>query len=322
MFCADDPKWSWTKTADEIGMSQQWVSKHVVSYEERQYDPEIWEQPNLSTAHSKAVVSSDRRRKAERDGPAAELKDVHWGDFIKWAKAYKGPRFNFLHCDFPYGINTHKRQQGNAIEVLGGYDDSPDIYWTLLKALCDRDNLDRICATSAHIMFWFSMKYYHETLEYFREHSDFKIDPFPLIWMKEDKRGIVSEPMYGPRRIYETCLFGRRGDHKILTPVANAIAHDTVRWAHPSVKPEPVLRHFFRMFVDENTRMLDPTCGSGTALCAAEYHDATQILGIEIKEDDARRASAVLETARREKRDSTSSAKDSGFNGQSPIIDQ
>jgi hypothetical protein len=38
------------------------------------------------------------------------------------------------------------------------------------------------------------------------------------------------------------------------------------------------------MFVEENTRMLDPTCGSGTALRAAEYHDAAQILGIEINE--------------------------------------
>ena len=49
--------------------------------------------------------------------------------------------------------------------------------------------------------------------------------------------------------------------------------------------------------------MLDPTCGSGTALRAAEYHDAAQILGIEINEDYAKRASTALEHARRMKRD-------------------
>jgi tRNA1(Val) A37 N6-methylase TrmN6 len=57
------------------------------------------------------------------------------------------------------------------------------------------------------------------------------------------------------------------------------------------------------MFVDETTRMLDPTCGSGTSLCAAESLYATQILGIEIDEDYAEWAARALEHARRQKRD-------------------
>jgi DNA modification methylase len=64
-----------------------------------------------------------------------------------------------------------------------------------------------------------------------------------------------------------------------------------------------MLCHFFRMFVDENTRMLDPTCGSGTSLCAAESLHAAQIMGIELDKDYAERATRVLEEARRRKDD-------------------
>ena len=55
------------------------------------------------------------------------------------------------------------------------------------------------------------------------------------------------------------------------------------------------------MFVDENTRMLDPTCGSGTALRAAEALGAAHILGIEINEDFADRATIALEEARQKR---------------------
>jgi DNA modification methylase len=46
-------------------------------------------------------------------------------------------------------------------------------------------------------------------------------------------------------------------------------------------KPKEVLKHFFKMFVDEYTVMLDPTCGSGNAVIVAEEMGASHALGIE-----------------------------------------
>jgi DNA modification methylase len=54
-----------------------------------------------------------------------------------------------------------------------------------------------------------------------------------------------------------------------------------------------MLCKFFPMFVDENTLMLDPTCGSGTSLRAAKSLGASYVLGIEKKPnfvEDATRA--------------------------------
>jgi DNA methylase len=287
-------------------MSQQWVSDRWLVHKEIKFDPEIVKETKIKTAVSRARYNADCRAEAERQereriyGFTAEKpKDILNEDFCEWAKTYDGPRFNFLHCDFPYGIYNHQRQQGKAVAVFGGYDDSPDVYWTLLKALCD--NLDRICEDSAHLMFWFSMQHYAKTLEYLTKHSNFTIDEFPLVWMKSDGAGLLPRPDYGPRRTYETCLFGWRGNRRIVPgqAIANSYAAPTDREPdHVHQKPASVLKHFFRMVINENSRVLDPTCGSGTALRAAESLGAKQILGIEIEKKFADRAIGRLSYAR------------------------
>ena len=79
-----------------------------------------------------------------------------------------------------------------------------------------------------------------------------------------------------------------------MSSVSNAFAAPTDRQQHMSTKPEAVLRHFFRMFVDENSVILDPTCGSGSALRAAKSLGAAHILGIEIDGEFADRATIAL----------------------------
>jgi len=270
-------------------------------HKEIKFDPGIQKEKKIRTALHRAKYNRDCRAEAERQDlerthgfTAEKPKEILNTDFCEWAKTYDGPRFNFIHCDFPYGINNDQC----------GYDDSEETYWRLLGVLCD--NLDRICEPSAHIMFWFSMQHYAKTLEYLTKHSDFIFDEFPLVWMKSDGAGLLPRPDYGPRRTYETCLFGWRGNRRIIPgeAVANSYAAPIDRQPdHVHQKPESVLKHFFRMVINENSRVLDPTCGSGTALRAAEELGAKQILGIEIDKKFADRAIRALEEARRRKND-------------------
>src|SRR5262245_9408023 len=152
-------------------------------------------------------------------------------------------------------------------------------------------------------MFWFAMrkgsKRLYEMTCTRLERMGWDINPLPLIWMKTDGAGIIPDPERGPRQIYETCFLGSRGDRKIVRAVANAYGAPTVRDQHMSEKPEPMLRHFFGMLVDENTVMLDPTCGSGSALRAAESLGAKYVLGLEIDPEFAARARDALTRSRR-----------------------
>lgn len=198
-------------------------------------------------------------------------------DFLEWAPEYSGPRFNFLHCDFPYGIDAFGGPMSGRSESYG---DSSDIYWELIRCLCT--NLDRLLLPSAHVMFWFSMEHYADTLAAFsRLAPSLNFNVFPLIWIKSDNSGILTDSNRGPRRVYETAFMASREDRLIVKACGNAYSSPIDRKWHPSTKPEPMLRHFFSMFVDDNTMMLDPTCGSGSSIRAAESLGAKRVLGLE-----------------------------------------
>jgi len=221
--------------------------------------------------------------------------DVLQTDFMQWATTYAGPRFNFVHCDFPYGKRIFSGQWGGKEDAGFQYKDEPDTYWELIAALCKAR--DRLMTDTCHLMFWLSseVEMQYATITRFRELApEFIFQPRALVWLKSDNVGIVPDPKRGPRWITELALMASRGDRTLVKPLGNAYAAPTARALHPSAKPEPVLRHFFGMFVDGVTRMLDPTCGGGSSLRAAESLGALSVLGIEREEQYATAARKTL----------------------------
>jgi len=203
--------------------------------------------------------------------------------FLEWAPVYTGPKFNFLHCDFPYGVNLFDGKMSGSNRHSSIYKDTPDLYWALIETLCN--NLDKILTPSAHMVFWLSADAITvaKTLAVFEELApSLEFLPMPIIWHKTDNVGILSDAQRRPRHVYEVALLASREDRKIIKAKSDVYGAPTNKEYHPSTKPEPVLRHFFEMFVDEHTRMLDPTCGGGSALRAAESLGAASVLGLEI----------------------------------------
>lgn len=309
-----DPSWSQGKTGQIIGLDHSSVAVYLRVAQDIS-NPNISRLPSIVTAHNILKRADERRAgdalaeimstshevvpqaspkgeesQAEPEGaspfppmptPAITSPILHTS-FSSWCETYSGPPFNFIHCDFPYGVNVFDGAWGGADRVEH-YSDTKDVYLDLIEVLAR--NLDKIASHSCHFMFWFSMEHYVETLDIFRKTlPDVIWNKFPLIWMKSDNVGIVPDPKRGPRRVYETCLMGIRGDRPIVKPIANTYSCPTDKRYHPSTKPEPMLRHFMQMFVDNGTRMLDPTCGGGSALRAATTLGAEQVLGLEMAE--------------------------------------
>ena len=287
-----EPTWTQSQTAEAIGISQTTVSQQLaVALELESGNERVVNAPKLSVAKNIVTREADRRTadvlaSLSEGPPIVRETPILTADFNEWAATYSGPAFNLLNCDFPYGINADKFDQG-AGAAFGSYEDTEEVYWTLLETLVN--NRERLLGESAHIVFWFSMKHYAKTLDLLR--TVFRIDPYPLVWVKSDNRGTLPDPTRGPRRVYEVAFLCSFGDRKIISAVANSYSCPTVRTGeHMSEKNEEMLAHFFRMFIDPNTRFLDPTCGSGSALRAARRLGATSILGLEKNDEFAENA--------------------------------
>lgn len=213
--------------------------------------------------------------------------------FLEWAPLYDGPRFNLIHCDFPYGRNTFEGKMSGR-DRWEHYDDDPNVYQKLIECLCF--NLDRIMAHTGHLMFWTSadVEIQHSTIMLFRKLAPSLVfQTYPLVWHKTDNVGILPDPKRGPRYVTETAFLASREDRLIVKAVSNAYGAPTDKSHHPSTKPEPMLRYFMQMLVDSGTKMLDPTCGSGSSLRAAESLGAGHVLGLEVNKehcDNAQRA--------------------------------
>lgn len=284
---AEDPEWTVTATAEALGLSRRETGeKLMVSKELAVGNTRVTEAPRYTVARGIVAREAERKETSQLEKldeiitgekPAKKEIPLLNADFKKWNRSYDGIKFNFIHCDFPYGVKADKHDQG-AASSFGGYEDGPEVYRDLLNTLAE--SMSNVVAESAHLMFWFSMDYYQETLDALRN-MGWEVSPFPLVWHKSDNMGILPDPSRGPRRIYETCLFGSRGDRKIIRAVSNVVSSPTTKLIHMSEKPVPVLTKFMEMFVDQFSIVLDPTCGSGNAVKAAEARGASKVLGIE-----------------------------------------
>lgn len=297
--------WTQQATAEALGYSQQDVAKKLAVAAEM-HNPVVAEAERLSAASNIVSRNAERKKTSTLEGvgkifaAAADEATVEGeplekpslavpvlnADFHEWQATYTGPKFNLIHCDFPYGINVADSPRMDAT-IKDYYDDSPDVYWALLATLMH--SMENVVAESAHLMFWHSMKFHAPTIDTLTR-MGWKVNPFPLIWHKSDGAGIAPDPQRGPRQTYEACIFATRGDRKITQEgcVANSFAYPGKRDGdaiHMSEKPMMMLRHFMRMICDEYSTVLDPTCGSGNALKVAETLGASSVLGLEKSEE-------------------------------------
>lgn len=286
---SQEPTWSAKDTANALGFSDTVIAERLAIAKEITAGNEaIASAPKLSTATTMTTRKIARQKAAALETLGGEVDPVTVlekaapllnADFAEWAAAYTGPRFNMIHCDFPYGVNMHKTDQGTARIEHGDYSDTPEIYFQLIETL--KMAMDNVVADYAHLMFWFSMDYYSIT-KLGLEEMGWRVNPFPLIWVKSDNTGLMPDAKRQPRRIYETAFFASRGDLLISRPKSNAtLAPGREKEIHMNEKPRSMLRHFLEMFVDENTRFLDPTCGSANAVRVARDLGAPTVLGIE-----------------------------------------
>ena len=297
----DQTEKTFAEMSDDLAISSSTLSRLVLVYNHLE---DVVTEDNYTTAYNLIARKLERKRAAAEielpeivahDAPRKSVPSPVTGsdtqipiihtDFLTWLPTYNGPGFNLFHCDFPYGIKTGTGS-GLAATRHAEYADTPDVYFDLLHAFCQATHIRQ---PSAHLIFWFSMNYYHQTKEAL-EAAGWWVEPYPLIWMREAGKGIIPDSARTFRRLYETAFFASFGDRKILRSRANIHLAPLTNTYHPSQKPWLMLDNLFDALIDETTSLLDPTCGSGIAVITAKKHGAT-VLGLE--RDETFHAQAV-----------------------------
>jgi hypothetical protein len=286
--CPDGTKYrSGTPTLNELGVTKKESAKwqKLAGIPDEQFEGALNSQDIPTTLGTLSGFVSAQARKGSReldeivagiDEPETP-RDHHQilnEDFLTFAPQYDGPRFNLIHCDFPYGIDSDESGQNPS-----GYDDSAAVHEALLDCLVT--HRDRLCADSCHIMFWCATNDYIPKFKFLTERFGFEVEPAPLVWIKPNT-GIVPDRLRRPRRVYEWAFLASRGHRAIANVRPNALASPATKTVgHPHEKPEWMLTHFFEMLVDDTTVLLDPTAGSGSAIRAARSLGAKYALGLE-----------------------------------------
>lgn len=348
LYCDLNTDWNQKKTAVELGYSDTGISINIIVASNVDRDSQALNASGLKEAYNIISRKAERREAIETDrllysvplvipgvtdvqeftlvtGVSSAIsappepvhdykvelignpaKNILHESFIYWAPKYTGPAFNLIHCDFPYGINVFEGPQSGVNRHLS-YDDSRELHFNLLEVLLV--NFDHLASQSCHVMYWFSMQHYTKIMEMIRDITpELIVQTHPLIWHKTDNTGIASDPRHGPRHIYETALLMSRGKRPIVKMVSDCYGAPTDNTLHVHTKPEPMLRYFFGMLVDEHTVFLDPTCGSGSSVRAAESLGARTVVGMDNDETVVGQARAALRQARA-KRAAAASAK-------------
>src|SRR5215471_2347368 len=299
-----NPSWKQTDTAESLSVVPAAVTNHL-KIAENLGDKRVVECKTMTEALTMIERTESRKRSSDmsiflRRKPAAEELDTTLVEntilnksFLEWAPNYEGPRFIFIHCDFPYGIGVADGPVGRGNEHTF-YEDSEEAATLLLD--CFVTNINRLFELAGHIMFWYSDKNREEAERFLSQIVGVMWLPHPLIWVHPES-GITPDYRRRPKHVYDTCMFGTR-DRFILKVLSDVFSHPVDTSLHPSTKPEGMLAYFMSMIVDEHTTMLDPTCGSGSSLRAAEGLGASKVLGLEINEGYCTSARSKLREAR------------------------
>jgi ParB/RepB/Spo0J family partition protein len=330
LYCAMDSGWTHAETAEKLSLTQGTITLYYRVYKELE-DPKVDAAGTVREAYN-LLTRRDQRKAGEEMqelldvmnevNPSSDTPELFISgavpkvgaeavptaptvptpastivnkSFLDWVPTYTGKKFNVIHCDFPYGVDLFAGPQGRGSHDT--YADTQDVYFTLLESFCT--HLDKFMSISSHLMFWYSAKHHDKTMEIFRRLAPSLVfQPFPLIWIKSDNAGIASNVREGPRHIYETCLMASRGHRQIVKVVSDAYSAPTDKRFHVSTKPEPMLRHFMSMLVDDNSWVLDPTCGGASSIRAAEDLGAAHCLGMDIDPKCVEVAQMALKNSR------------------------
>jgi DNA modification methylase len=284
-----NPSHTMRQTAREIGPNPQVENVATAPVSEAIILARHLDDPDVAAAKSSKDALKIVRRKAdaERRIELAKTFDLDrvphtliQGDAASVLPTLPDGTFDVILTDPPYGIDADSF--GDQSGLGHHYDDSLATWERLMDILADEGF--RVTKPHAHCYVFCDPRRFDSLSERFSL-AGWICWPTPLIWIKNT--GMLPRPDYGPRRTYETLLFARKGDRRVVSVQPDTLVYPAERnLQHGAQKPVSVYVDLLRRSVYPGDKVLDPFCGSGTVFPTANLCRCVAT-GIELNPDFA-----------------------------------
>lgn len=216
--------------------------------------------------------------------PEASTIVIREGDCLPILSGLDSDMVDLILCDPPYGIDASSAGHRSRTVHHHNYKDTPENAKLIAQTIFTEGF--RICKTRANLfMFcdidlfpWLKLTAKNMGWEPFRR---------PLIWQKSDSEGLAPWGGQGPRITTEFILYATKGSRGLNASPIDVFDDKRVSRSeriHAAEKPVDLMKKLIQCSTLPGDFILDPCCGSGSALVAAKELKR-QALGIELDHD-------------------------------------
>jgi DNA modification methylase len=297
---AENPKQTLSDTAREllqagvstanqtvVGLSQQIREAEIIT--PHLGNPSIAKARNASEAFQLVIQAEEaafaaelvKRQTAKADASLSSLIEVRHGDSKLILPGIDSDQFDLILCDPPYGVSAGSGGFRARTVHHHNYEDSPEAARGLLSCIISEGF--RVCKNRANLFIFTDIDHF-DWLRTISAQAGWTPFRTPIVWAKSDSEGLAPWGRQGFRRTYELIFYATKNKRGLITSPTDILRHNRVSRAdrdYGPEKPTSLLRELIEAATLPNDYILDPCCGSGSALEAAR-DSRRRALGIEL----------------------------------------
>jgi site-specific DNA-methyltransferase (adenine-specific) len=292
-----NPEQTQSDTAEEIAeisgkdkKTEQARLARAITIEKHKDDPRVQYASSESAAYRAILDRSNAKFKAQlakMEGYESPHNIIH-GDAFEVLPTLPAKHYDAIICDPPYGIDADKMGK----DAQHFYEDSAEYALKFCKFIFTQGF--RICKPQA-ILFMFCDPEHFKELKEYAQMQAWTVWRTPIIWYKIGEGGNAPWGRGGFIRSSEFILLATKGGQELRNPGgSDVLPYKRVARGgktHAAEKPVDLLEHLVRVSCLPDATLLDPCCGSGSILRAADRHKV-RVTGIELDENYYNDASA------------------------------
>lgn len=217
-----------------------------------------------------ATAALVRRRLAALPRSTAPQIEIRHADLTKLLPQLPGDTYDLVCADPPYGIDASGAGFRARSPTHHNYKDDPESARDLARTILTEGF--RVCKPRSNIFMFCAIEYF-DFLKLVSANMGWVPFTRPLIWQKSDSEGLAPWGAQGPRITTEFIFFATKGQRGLSASPTDVFRINRVGRSsrvHAAEKPVELMRKLIECATLPGDLVLDPCCGSGSTLVAAQ----------------------------------------------------